>query len=66
MSYKRYKILYFNLLLLIFIFFFNNVYILLILFLWKLMFLFNLYSDTYIEFAHPVKLIDFYNFDISM
>ncbi len=27
------------------------------------MFLFNLYSDTFIEFAHPVKLADYYNFD---
>jgi hypothetical protein len=27
------------------------------------MFLFNLYSDTYIEFFHPVKLGDYYNFD---
>jgi hypothetical protein len=27
------------------------------------MFLFNLYSDTYIEFFHPVKLADYYNFD---
>ena len=63
MSYKRYKFLYFNLLLLVFVLFFNNVYIALILFLWKLMFLFNLYSDTYIEFFHPGKLADFYNFD---
>ena len=63
MTYKRFKFWYFNLLLIIFTVFFNNVYILLILFLWKLMFLFNLYSDTYIEFFHPVKLADFYNFD---
>src|ERR1700744_4673282 len=27
------------------------------------MFLFNLYSDTYIEFFHPVKSADYYNFD---
>ena len=27
------------------------------------MFLFNLYSDTFIEFCHPVKYSDFYNFD---
>jgi hypothetical protein len=63
MSYKKYKFVYFNILLISFVLFFNNVYILLILFMWKLMFLFNLYSDTYIEFFHPVKLADFYNFD---
>ena len=63
MSYKRYKFWYFNIILLILILFFNNVYILLIFFIWKLMFLFNLYSDTYIEFFHPVKLAEYYNFD---
>ena len=27
------------------------------------MFLFNLYSDTFVEFSHPSKLPDYYNFD---
>jgi len=27
------------------------------------MFLFNLYSDTFVEFSHPSKLTDYYNFD---
>jgi hypothetical protein len=63
MTYKTYKFWYFNFLLLFFFLFFNNIYILLILLIFKLMFLFNLYSDTYIEFFHPVKLADYYNFD---
>ena len=63
MSYKRYRFWYFNLILAYFTLFYPNVYMLIILFLWKLTFLSNLYSDTFIEFFNPVKYPDFYNFD---